>query len=528
MADYSFTPQFANLTGLQPLQAIDVTRGGALQFQPLQAIEVASSRPELVGQSIAGAVQNIAQGALSGITAKYEEKKAAEREQLEHERKMELYGAKKRSENEDFYQKQRAAFIAENSQRIDFPEKLAAFDSAYSGILGRLPEIQPKAKKEQTSIAPVEIVEPELPTAEFVSDVSEISSQPSAVDLIKEQVPVTGFGASVADEKRKMALEGIGAPSAIEKPLEEISIPIPAISGIPQQPEDPAAPRNVPGEVKSKSLASQIAAQINKTSPISKVEVELNPSTGGYGFVQKDIETARQEAQAKAEAKTIEQQKLDIAKAEEARKKAESEQQMQIRQQKVKDENKTLADHVETAATSLRELDDIISTIQNNPWSVGKMSAIYSKLPIDTDAAKVRAKLETVGSNVAVNALTAMRQASPTGAAVGNTSDKEMSMFRATEGSFDPDNLQAKDILRVLREIKRKRLDVYNNSVNILKQNNPEYTPPEIKYPKETKQKGKAKSDEDMVSVVSPDGKSGRIPKSQLEQALTEGYKLKQ
>lgn len=80
MADYSFNPQFANLANLQPLQPIDVTRGGALQFQPLQPIQVVSSRPELVAEGIAGAVSNIAKGALGGITARYEKKEEEEKE----------------------------------------------------------------------------------------------------------------------------------------------------------------------------------------------------------------------------------------------------------------------------------------------------------------------------------------------------------------------------------------------------------------------------------------------------------------
>ena len=84
MAEYSFTPQFANLAGIQPLPAIDVTRGGALQFQPLQAIEVPSARPELVGAGIASAIERIGSGVLSGITAKYEEKKEAEREERKY------------------------------------------------------------------------------------------------------------------------------------------------------------------------------------------------------------------------------------------------------------------------------------------------------------------------------------------------------------------------------------------------------------------------------------------------------------
>ena len=80
MADYSFNPQFANLSGLQPLPAIDVTRGANLQFRPLDKIEIQSSRPELVAEGIAGAISNIAKGALGGITAKYEKKEEEAKE----------------------------------------------------------------------------------------------------------------------------------------------------------------------------------------------------------------------------------------------------------------------------------------------------------------------------------------------------------------------------------------------------------------------------------------------------------------
>jgi hypothetical protein len=104
MADYSFSPQFANLSGLQPLPALDVTRGAALQFQPLQAIQVQSSRPELVAEGIAGAVSNIAQGALSGITAKYEKAEAEEKEKrkfAQEEKIARIKAAQSLSEKEE-------------------------------------------------------------------------------------------------------------------------------------------------------------------------------------------------------------------------------------------------------------------------------------------------------------------------------------------------------------------------------------------------------------------------------------------
>lgn len=104
MADYSFSPQFANLSGLQPLPALDVTRGAALQFQPLQAIQIQSSRPELVAEGIAGAVSNIAQGALSGITAKYEKAETEEKEKrkfAQEEKIARIKAAQSLSEKEE-------------------------------------------------------------------------------------------------------------------------------------------------------------------------------------------------------------------------------------------------------------------------------------------------------------------------------------------------------------------------------------------------------------------------------------------
>jgi hypothetical protein len=92
MADYSFSPQFANLSGLQPLPALDVTRGAALQFQPLQAIQIQSSRPELVAEGIAGAVSSIAKGALGGITAKYEKEEEKEERKLKFAHEIAIAG----------------------------------------------------------------------------------------------------------------------------------------------------------------------------------------------------------------------------------------------------------------------------------------------------------------------------------------------------------------------------------------------------------------------------------------------------
>ena len=518
MAEYSFTPQFANLTGLAALPPVDVTRGGGLEFQPLQAIEVPSAQPELVGQGIANALQSISQGIFGGITAKYQEEKALAKEEREHERALELYGAKKKSENQDFFEKQRAAFIAENSQKIDFPEKLAAFDKAYSGFADRTPDVTPK-KRETAAPVTREVVDvkPEdMPQRDFFTDQQEVSA------AVKGEPDI------------------VVVPPTTQSLLSEISIPepvvkteAPALSGlVPPQPSDPIQKRVLPsGEFKDISTAEQIAGEIS--NPYWNVVAKTNPRTGGVYLTQekttaeKEEKAEKKQAEKEAKSQAIEQEKLDIAKAKEAREKAESEQQMEIRQQKVKDEDKVWATQVEDAAKSLKAIDDVISIIEKNPKSVGKASAAIAAFPlIDTSASRIRNKLNVIQGDTAIRALTAMRIAAPTGAAVGNVSDKDMELFKASEGALDPDTQTDKDILPVLREIYRKRLSIYNESVNALKNKNPEYIPPSTKYTPEDK-KTKKKS-EDMVSVVSPDGKPGRIPKSQLEQAIAEGYKLKQ
>lgn len=499
MPDYSFSPQFANLANLQPIQPIDVTRGGALQFQALQPIQVLSSQPELIGQSIAGAVQSIGQGALSGITAKWQEEKELAKEQRRYAHEIELAGAKKQASDDDFINKQLIQFDIAHSGDADYPQRRKEIQESLKSRIESIPaSVIQKKEEEQPLPLKKEIKKVDLETP--LPEIQPPTQQPPLAEVKPISEPV----------KQVSALADITPVQKLDQPpsVDKVPLPEPEISG------ERFASRESAIEAKRQS----------ETNPHWDVKV-VGPDNKGYFHLEteskfKDVTSIqRQERE-----DWYKQKELGLKQEKAAQEKEKSAQELQIRQQKVKDENKTLADHVETAATSLRELDDIISTIKKNPWSVGKLSWSMAKLPIDTDAAKIRAKLESVGSGVAINALTAMRQSSPTGAAVGNASDKDMAMFRATEGSFDPDNLQAKDILPVLNEIKRKRLDIYNEATEKLKANNPEYTPPAIQYPKKEKQQ--TSQAEDKVSVISPDGKIGKIPKSQVEEAISKGYKL--
>ena len=161
MADYSFSPQFANLTGLQPLPAIDVTRGGALQFQALQPIQVVSSRPELVAEGIAGAVSNIAKGALSGITAKWEKQEAEEERKLKFAHEIAV--AEIRAGGDAA--KERREFISRNVGNARFPQMLKEYDEGVLGAIERLPsKFQPKKDIDSDTVYPTP-VETELPVA---------------------------------------------------------------------------------------------------------------------------------------------------------------------------------------------------------------------------------------------------------------------------------------------------------------------------------------------------------------------------
>jgi len=72
------------------------------------------------------------------------------------------------------------------------------------------------------------------------------------------------------------------------------------------------------------------------------------------------------------------------------------------------------------------------------------MSSYQAMLnPFQNNASTVRGLMNSIYSNVALGALVNMRKASPTGAAVGPVSDKDMELFKSSEGALDIDQLPA-------------------------------------------------------------------------------------
>jgi len=85
-------------------------------------------------------------------------------------------------------------------------------------------------------------------------------------------------------------------------------------------------------------------------------------------------------------------------------------------------------------------------------WTTG-YGGLLANLP-DTEARRLDKLLDTVRANVAFGALTEMRENSPTGGALGNVSNIELSLLGSTLGSLDNLN-SAEDLAKSLRRIQR-------------------------------------------------------------------------
>jgi hypothetical protein len=82
---------------------------------------------------------------------------------------------------------------------------------------------------------------------------------------------------------------------------------------------------------------------------------------------------------------------------------------------------------VEYVLETNSQMQSVIDELLSNKGfddAFGFLGETISKIP-DTDAARVRALLERLGGNLFIEAITAMRSASATGAAVGNATEKE-------------------------------------------------------------------------------------------------------
>lgn len=97
----------------------------------------------------------------------------------------------------------------------------------------------------------------------------------------------------------------------------------------------------------------------------------------------------------------------------------------------------------ERAGRTLQSVDELIGRV--NGWTTG-YGSMLSALP-ETDARAFKGALDTLKANIAFNELTAMREASKTGGALGSVAVREMELLQAALGALDqaqsPEDLKA-------------------------------------------------------------------------------------
>lgn len=92
------------------------------------------------------------------------------------------------------------------------------------------------------------------------------------------------------------------------------------------------------------------------------------------------------------------------------------------------------------AATVAIHTKKAMEILDRNPMpdlTVSGIGGLIAELPLPSDAKAMKLALDTIKSNVTIQVLTAMRQASPTGAAVGNVSDYEDRIMQSKLGTLD-------------------------------------------------------------------------------------------
>lgn len=542
MADYSFSPQFANLSGLQPLPALDVTRGAALQFQPLQAIQIQSSRPELVAEGIASAVSSIAQGALSGITARYEKEEEKEERKLKFAQEIAVAEIKAGGDAA----KERREFIARNAGDARLPQMIAAFDEATDNIKSRLPSgFQPKKDIDSDTVTLTPVEQPEQPTAYFVNKGSP-KDEALKVDMQTplpetEPAPPVPAASSVAKVTEEDKYEILPTPRGVDpKKLSEMSKAEPKAE---QKTE-------VKDEVKSKALSEMTPEEVVANAPqvdytkypklempavnSFRTEEEAMQNKPANMFVKdasgnliknpdydaelvdvgqnwkswKEIPKRKDRIDEESKAVDLYLKQADALNKGKAAQLTQQEkaQKIQIGAGKVKNENKILATQVEGAARSMKEINDAINILENNKLASGSTSKYQKAIPfISNDAKRLEPLLEAIKGDVSIKTILAIRDASATGAGSGSVSDYETKQYSYQEGALNQDLMEGDDLLKRLYSIREARMKMFNNGIDILKNNNPEYVAPEITYSleKSSAPEIKSKSDYDNLPIGS-------------------------
>ena len=482
MADYSFSPQFANLAGLQPLQGLDVTRGAALQFQPLQAIQIQSSQPELVGQGIAGAISSVAQGALSGITARYEKAEAEKERKLKFAQEIAVAQIKAGGD----IAKERREFIARNAGDARLPQMIAAFDEATDDIKGRLPSgfqpkkdidsdtmMQPPAETEALSALPVGgwDVEKEINLAEPIPEAKPIE-QPSPQVISAPSIQSVSTQEPMETPEEKPAVVETKVP---QKPRSEwtpeermenapkidyTQFPVPELPKANMFRSEEEANQNQPANLYIRDSFGKLI----KNPDYDVKLVDAGQNWKSWSLVDKRGERISEET-GKRQAYFREFDALDKAKLSELQRE-DKEIENQIKEQKKRDAPLLLSKAAEDNAQMLREVNLILDSVKEEGDEILGIIGYGMSIVPGSKSREIRDSWDNLLAKMTLNGLTDLRLANPTGGALGNVSDKDTDLLKNASGNINinfgnPETIKAKLIY-----LKNKLEDNQNKIIN--------------------------------------------------------------
>ena len=145
---------------------------------------------------------------------------------------------------------------------------------------------------------------------------------------------------------------------------------------------------------------------------------------------------------------------------------------------------------------ALNKIDDLVNDV--NRLTSGFSGQMLSKIG-GTDAFDLKAKLTALGSNLAFSELQAMRDASKTGGALGQVSERELALLEGALGSLNIGQSKAQ-LLSQLEQIKSS----INNFSNAVKQNATNTT---------------------STKMIGPDGLTYNVPNDQVDAFISDGGK---
>jgi len=516
---YKFQPQFANLGALQGLTPLDVTRRAEFELRPLTYAPVPSSRPELVSEGISKGILSAVGGITEGITAKYKAEQAKEEKKEERKHELRVAAIKASSPENTWLDKERMKFIAENSQRADFQERLDAFDRAAEDIKAKVPSSV--TNKTDTEEPPISALPEEVPIVE--NPLPDYGS--TAAWLAPEEKPEEGFSFSLREiakatpapkeQPQQAEIVAPEAQQAVQQAKQAPTDSAPA-TGVetPQQPpkvdytvyEEPV----VSGENK---FETEKEARANKPAKNPDWEFDLTTDKDDwFSWKARNVRGDR-----------IGEQQEKLKAFYDAQNFALKQQEAESKSNKItKDNVNQYKTQLEQASTSVKELDQMIDIINNNPSSVGGVSGYVANVPY-TPARRLRGLINPAKIAISLNALMELKKA---GISVGQLTEAEREALSQTEGALDLDRLEWTDILPRLITIRDARLKFIKSAVDEIKKVDEKYEPPSLVYPKTQTSKSKTQSSK-KVQVISPDGQEGEIPESQVDEAIKQGYKLK-